>query len=286
MGTSDKIGEDLKAQRFQMLQDIAEELSGEINFPTSFNVVVRLRELLDDQDWTLDEVAVALSAEPLVASRLVGMANSAAYNTGGAEIMDVKRAVMRLGINLVRTTALMVATSQIRNALSISVFSDLSQRLWEHSLRTASAAYVISKHHSSYSPDEAMLAGMIHDIGAFYMLYRASQYDELCERPDTVKYMIMQWHENIGYSLLGALGMPEKIAEAIREHDQPRPVPTNMRNLGDIVYVANLLAGGAFEWQYMDNTITDEMVASLDTRFSDLGEEIDQHEAELRAIFA
>ena len=89
MTNADKKGEELKAQRFQMLQDIASELTGDVTFPTSFDTAIRLREKLNNEDWTLEEVAVALNAEPLVASRLVGMANSAAYNTGGDEITDV-----------------------------------------------------------------------------------------------------------------------------------------------------------------------------------------------------
>lgn len=285
MKVDDKTGEALKSQRFQMLQDIAEELSGEIVFPTSFDVVIRLREVLGDPDWTLDQVTRLLSTEPLIASRLVALANSAAYSTGGAAVTHVKTAVMRLGINLVRSTALSIATNQIRCAKSMSVFADFSQRLWEHSLRTASFAYVISKHHSAINPDEAMLTGMIHDIGGFYMLYRASQYEELRSRPETVKHLITQWHEQIGHTLLTALELPENITEAIREHDEPRPLPEKLRSLSDIIYVANLLAGGNFEWQYMDNTCDEQIITTLHNRFDHLIEEVDRFEAEVRAIF-
>lgn len=284
MVDADKTGEELKAQRFQMLQDIASELTGDVTFPTSFDTAIHLREKLSNEDWSLEEVAVALNAEPLVASRLVGMANSAAYNTGGDEITDVKRAVMRLGMNLVRFTALTVATQQISGAVSETAFKAFSEKLWRHSLRTASAAYVICKHFASYEPDEALLAGMVHDIGAFYMLYRASQYEELCQRPKTVIHMIMQWHDSIGCTLLDTLGMPEKIVEAVREHDQPRTVSSNMLSLKDVVYVANLMAGGAAEWKLMDEDSGREPFTKLDARFMDLKEEVIQHEKEFRAF--
>ncbi len=284
MADTDKKGEELKAQRFQMLQDIASELTGDVTFPTSFDTAIRLREKLSNEDWTLDEVAVALNAEPLVASRLVGMANSAAYTTGGDEITDVRRAVMRLGMNLVRFTAMTVATQQISHAISETAFKEFSEKLWRHSLRTANAAYVICKHFSSYDPEEALLAGMVHDIGAFYMLYRASQYEELCERPNTVIHMIMQWHDSIGSTLLDTLGMPEKIVEAVREHDQPRTVSADVLSLKDIIYVANLMSGGASEWRLMDEDFGSEELNKLDPRFVDLQEEIIQHEKEFRAL--
>ena len=284
MADTDKKGEELKAQRFQMLQDIASELTADVTFPTSFDTAIRLREKLNNEDWTLDEVAVVLNAEPLVASRLVGMANSAAYTTGGDEITDVRRAVMRLGMNLVRFTALTVATRQISSAVSETAFKKFAEKLWRHSLRTASAAYVICKHLSSYDPEEALLAGMVHDIGAFYMLYRASQYEELCERPKTVIHMIMQWHDSIGSTLLDTLGMPEKIVEAVREHDQPRAISAEVLSLKDIIYVANLMAGGAAEWRLMDEASGSEELKKLDARFTDLKEEIVQHEKKFRAL--
>lgn len=285
MEVDDKKGEALKTQRFQMLQDIAKELSEEIVFPTSFDVVVRLREVLSDPDWSLEQVTGMLSTEPLIASRLVALANSAAYHTGGAPVTHVKTAVMRLGIELVRNTALVIATNQIRCAKSMSVFAEFSQRLWDHSLRTASFAHVIARHHTPVNPDEAMLTGMIHDIGGFYMLYRASQYDELRSRPDTVKHLITQWHEHIGYTLLSALGMPDEITEAVREHDEPRPVPATPRSLADVIYIANLLAGGTFEWQYMDHDFDDQVIAGLNEKFAPLTEEVDRYEGEIRAVF-
>lgn len=281
----DKTGEALEAQRLQMLHDIANELSGEVNFPTSFTVLVRLRDILDDPNWTTDQVATLLNAEPLIAARLVGLANSAALRTGGGKIIDLRGAINRLGLDEVRTFVMAMTLDQMRHARNMSAFKEVLQRLWEHSLRTASAAYVISKHLTRLNPEEAMLTGMIHDIGAFYLFYRATQYDDLRERPDSAIHLVVQWHEAIGHSLLLTLGLPEEIAEAVREHDQPRPVPTNFYSLQDVIYVANILAGGSFEWQYQNNPSGAEQPANLDERFLNLISDIDQHEQQIRVLF-
>jgi hypothetical protein len=116
------------------------------------------------------------------------------------------------------------------------------------------------------------------------MLYRATQYDELRQRPDTVKFLIMQWHESIGHALLIALGVPEDVAEAAREHDQPRQLPPIPRNLSDIVYAGNLLAGGMFEWLGQDARCTVEF-PPLSDEYLQLADEIDAHEKEMLAIF-
>jgi HD-like signal output (HDOD) protein len=281
----DKSGTALNEQRFQMLQDIAKELTGDVIFPTSFDLVSHLRKLLQDPNLSLDKIATLVGAEPLISARLISMANSAAFGSTGKQIVGVRDAVLRLGLNHVRTTAMAIAMNQLLRSKDLVKFSDLTDKLWQHSLHTAVAAELIARHMTRIPPDEALLAGMVHDLGAFYMLYRATQYDELRQRPDTIKHLIVQWHESIGHAVLIALGIPEEIAEAVREHDQPRPLPAKPRNLADVVYVANLLAGGMFEWLGREAP-ADAGQYALTPEYLELAEEISIHEKEIRAVLA
>jgi HD-like signal output (HDOD) protein len=283
---SDKTGAALNEQRFQMLQDIAGELAGEVVFPTTFDLVIRLRKVLQDPKLSIDQVVAFVSLEPLMSARLISLANSAAFASTGKAIRSVHDAVYRLGLNNVRSCAMSIAMGQLLRAKEMVGFDELAQKLWQHSLHAASATYVVSQRLApKINPDDAMLAGLVHDLGAFYMLYRATHYDELRQRPDTVKYLILQWHESIGHALLIALGVPEDVAEAAREHDQPRQVPPKPRNLTDVVYAGNLLAGGIFAWLGQDATATAELPA-LSEEYRQLGDEIEAHLKEMRSVFA
>ncbi|HNM21045.1 MAG TPA: HDOD domain-containing protein, partial [Rhodocyclaceae bacterium] len=202
----DKVGDALNAQRFQMLEDIAKELAGEIVFPTYFDAALRLRKALQDTDQPLARIVAAISLEPLIAAKLMKLANSALYGGSSAAVRDLGSAIQRLGLETVRTTALAIAMGQMLRSKEMAPFSDLTRQLWDHTLKTAVAARLLAKSHTRLNPDEALLAGLVHDLGAFYMLYRAAQYAELRARPETVKYLIVQWHEGIGVSLLNALG--------------------------------------------------------------------------------
>ena len=53
----DKKGDELKAQRFEMLADIAKELSGEVIFPTYFDAALHLRRELQQPDLPTARVA-------------------------------------------------------------------------------------------------------------------------------------------------------------------------------------------------------------------------------------
>ncbi|MFN3987362.1 MAG: HDOD domain-containing protein [Rhodocyclaceae bacterium] len=280
--TDDKKGEALKQQRFKMLEDIAAELAGDIVFPTYFDAVLRLRNVMRDADVPLERVVTAVRAEPLICARLIRLANSVVEGLA-SEIRDVATAIRRLGLNQVRNAALAVAMSQLSRSKELSPFSALSRRLWEHSLMAAAAAQVIARElsHAKVNPDEAQFAGLVHDLGAFYMLYRAAQYEELRVRPDTVRHLIAQWNESIGEALLFALQLPESIVEAVRFHDQPRPPQLDdPRSLGDVVYSANALAGAEFEWA--DDLRVDHVLGG---QFHALAPQIETQYHALRAEF-
>lgn len=281
----DKIGEALKAQRFQMLEDIAKELAGEVVFPTYFDAAFRLRDALQDPDISIAHVAELVSLEPLIAAKLLHLANSVLYSQNGMPAKDLQAAISRLGLNVVRTTALAIAMNQLLRSKAILPFKEQARMLWEHSLQTAVAARQLARAHTRVNPEEALLAGLVHDLGAFYMLYRAAQYPELCTRPETVKYLIVQWHESIGVTLLQALGLPEEIVEATIDHDQPRVVPDPPRTLTDVLYVANVLAGDHFEWIYQDVDPTVGAPAEIRARYADQLEGIARESAEMQACF-
>lgn len=282
----DKKGEALKAQRFQMLEDIAKELSGEVIFPTYFDAVLRLRKVLQDPKQSLADITKAISVEPLISAKLLHLANSVAFNPAGHEVVDLKSAIIRLGLNTVQSAAMAIVMTQLLRAKGMAEFADLTHDLWEHSVRSAAAARILAQSMPRLNPDEAMLSGLIHDLGAFYMLYRATQYDELRHRPDSVKYLIVQWHESIGVSLLNALGLPEKIVDATIDHDRIRPTPDPLRSLQDVIYVANMLAGGHFEWLMQDQPGAPENLVALEAKYGHLKPEIEALSQEMRAAFS
>src|SRR4051812_1119007 len=100
---------------FRFLQDIAKDLTkGDVSFPTFSAATLNIRRATDDPDASLDRLASAVSAEPLLAVKLVRLANSAAMNPGGrAPARDVRTAVMRTGQMTVRSIAMAVACDQL-----------------------------------------------------------------------------------------------------------------------------------------------------------------------------
>ena len=95
-----------------------------------------------------------------------------------------------------------------------------------------------------------------------YLFYRASQYSEYRDDPQLLIELVLGWHEAIGESVLSALGFPEKLIEAVRDHDYPRIMDREPHNLNDIVYVANLLAGSNWEW--LPHSLTPAQIQAIE----------------------
>lgn len=271
---------------FRILEDIARDLSGDINFPTCMDAAILVRNTLRDPMASMERVVQVVGVEPLISSKLLRLANSVSYNPSGQRVTELATAIGRLGFEVVRTTSLAVAMDQMLKSRNLAAYDDLARQAWEHSLQVAAIARVLARRIGRVKPDEAMLAGLVHDIGVFYLLFRAAEYVEYRDSREAMIDLIRGWHESIGESLLHILGLPDHITEAVRDHDQPQNIeaPSSIR---DVLYFANLLA---MDKQYALMTETSDTTAEQPvvdhSRYTDLLEEAAADIRELRAALA
>lgn len=215
-------------ERTRILRNIvAEAMQGELHFPTSMRVALRVKEALDDQDCALDEVVRLVKAEPLLAARAVALANSIAFNPSGREIADVRIAITRLGFKAMRAVAAAVATQKLVGTVTESVNRDRATKLWEHTVHVAALAHVIARRVTGQDPETAMFAGLVHEVAGFYLLSRAQDYPGLMDGDLT------DWVQNddseidgegqgkegtevdLGRAVLKALSVPRQVVEGI-----------------------------------------------------------------------
>lgn len=243
---------------FHFLQELAADLSQEaITFPTFVDATVKVGRALDDPAMDADRLALVVSSEPLLAAKLVQLANSVAFNPAGKKIADVKTAVTRVGFTTVRSTAAAIAIAQVRASADLKDFREETERIWRHSLDVAAVAYVLARVLTNLRPDEALFAGLVHDIGRFYLLARASRYPELAAHRDELEAVIHEWHPAIGQTILQQLGLPDAVTTAVAEHEVGayRFPP---RNLTDLVILANLAAHAREQPDEAGTTLPDD----------------------------
>ena len=226
----------------EFVHDVAADLSdGKLVFPTSFDITIKLRELLRSETAGVSEITQAISADPLLAARLVQVANSAANATAGGPVSDIRAAVVRLGLEQVRNLALAVAMAQLVTYRQMVPYRALGQKLLQHSRWVAGCSVILARDHSTIDAGTAYFAGLIHDIGVFYLLYRISRNSEFSMETQELHAMLREWHGQIGHAVLATLNVPEIFQEAAAEHEALRPIH-GLAQLPDLIHVANLLA--------------------------------------------
>jgi HD-like signal output (HDOD) protein len=200
-----------RREAFQCLA--AEAGRGELNFPTHAEVAMRVRLALDDPEIHISAAARLVQAEPLLAARVVAVANSVAFNRSGRAIADVGHAVARLGFQLVRALATAVVMRQMAGGSKVPRYREMSARLWEHTAHVASLAHIIARRVTHQDPEVAMFAGIVHEVSGFYLLSRADSYPSLLEDE------LVEWEEEgeatVGRAVLKVLKVPDKVVAAI-----------------------------------------------------------------------
>ena len=191
----------------------ADAARGDIVFPTHTDIALRVQRLLDDPECSIDALGKLISAEPILAARVLGIANSIAYNPGGRSITDLKSAISRLGFASLRALAAAIIVRQMREMSRDAEHRALAGKLWEHTAHVAALARLIAKRVTHQNPDAAFFAGIVHEVGSFYLISRASTF------PGLLSSDLELWHGEgeaaVGRAVLQALEIPAHILEAM-----------------------------------------------------------------------
>jgi HD-like signal output (HDOD) protein len=228
---------------FEFVQSLATELSGgRVDLPSYPDVAISVRQVLGDEAVTNDRIAKIIASDAGLATRMLAMANSAALSRGGKPLADLKLAVTRIGHDNVRSAALAYALGQIRAADSLGHIRKELAELWQKSTLVAALARVLAVRSRAANADEAMLAGLLHNVGCVYILARADEHLALFTSIRVRDMLMTDWQAHIGKAIAQNWGLSEFVAEAIGEQDTLERVLAGKRDLLDVLFVAKRLA--------------------------------------------
>ncbi len=229
---------------FSFVKGLAVELSeGRVELPSVPEVVTRLQKALSDEAVKNDTVVRVIGSEPLLAARLMTMANSAALNASQRRIADLPTAVARVGFNIVRSAALSFAMEQLRKSGQYKHIEKQLDALWQNSVQIAALCHVIARRFSSLNGDTALLAGLMHNVGRIYILARASNFPSLTSDPLTFRSILRDWHANVAKALLENWQVAEEIVDAVAGHEDLDREARGPVTLTDVLSLAMLVEG-------------------------------------------
>lgn len=221
------------AEALELLCREAEE--GELVFPANVGAALKLQEALAEPDCHLDEVILLAQAEPLIAARLVAIANSVAYTRYGGQVTSVRKAVHVIGFRSLRALVAAIVIRQLSQAIHDPTLRASAEALWRHSAHVAALAKILAREWTAIDPETALFAGIVHEIEGFYLLSRSDRYPSL--RFAAPREGTLSARKRLTQHVLTALKVPRLIADAVLERfDGQSSAPAI--TLGDILRLA------------------------------------------------
>lgn len=213
--------------------------AGRIALPVMPRIVQELQQIIDRPNPTADDLAAAVEKEPVIALRLVSIANSPAYR-GMKDIRSVRQAIPRLGLKETMNLVVAIANKSLYETPSPH-YRALMEKLWAHALAAAYGAKKIALHLGLAEPDVLFLLGLTHDIGKTFLL-RAFSEEEAVKTVDVklVLTAVQEAHLGIGQLLLKRWGFDEAFLRAAAFHEKNDFDPAVSRE-ALVVNLANFL---------------------------------------------
>ncbi|MEM7755897.1 MAG: HDOD domain-containing protein [Planctomycetota bacterium] len=214
------------------------------SLPTLSPVALQVLTLGSADEVEIDEVVRLLESDPALTTTILGLCRKADKGLGD-RIDTVKRAVVMLGMDAVRSAV-----------LSVHVYEMLRERgeandsegrtpdpasgeprfdrvgLWKHSVAVACASELLAKRHPhlGVQPDEAFVAGLLHDLGKLVLelvLPRAmGRVAELAERRGSdaspiERSIVGLDHHTAGRRVAARWRLPVALQDVMWLHSQP-----------------------------------------------------------------
>ncbi len=180
----------------------------ELRLPSLPDVALRLRSALQ-KDISIAEAVKIINLDPVISSKLIQVVNSPIYRTLNP-VTTCHNAVNRLGLK---------ATQNLATSISlINLFRSSDKRLhamildaWKQSIQVASLSHTLAELSHRVNPDEALLAGLTHNIGALPVITFAESVNKNTYTLQELELTITVMQSLVGVSILKKWRFPDEL---------------------------------------------------------------------------
>ena len=238
----------IKPSRPNLTKDESEALaqltahfqSAHCELPSLPDLALKIGKAIDDPNNGNADIARMIQFDPALSARVVSVVNSAAFG-GVQKITSIQHATTRLGRHKIRS---LVYSCLLKSIFKISAESLKArmEELWQHAVHVAALAYILGRETPGIDPEQALLAGLIHDIGAVAVIGGINRYPALARRKTVFDYTIDSLRRDAGALTLQQWHLEEVFGDIVRHafdwYRTGSAIPENT----DVVLLARLHA--------------------------------------------
>lgn len=239
--------------------------------PTLPEVALQVREVADDPDANLEQLAKVIGNDAALSARIIRVANSPLLRAN-RPIEDMKTALGRLGMEYTCSLATGLAMEQMFQATSDIVDSRLRD-VWMRASEVAGICHVLCRHYTKLQPDKATLAGLVHKIGVLPILTYAEDHPSLLKDSLTLDRVIDELQGPVGDLILKTWEFPAELIHVPSQH-------LNFARKTDAADYADLVTVALLQSHMGDGSALGDMDCQSVTAFERLGMDPDMQSAE------
>ncbi len=224
----------------KLITEILTDLkANRLKLPALPQVALKINSIIDGPDATAKKIAQVINTDTALSARMIQVANSPMFRVGSTA-ENVQTAVTRMGMGTVRNIVTSFLVSQLFHTKH-DVLKKRLMRVWSHSAHVAAISHVLANRFSKLKPDEAMLAGLVHDIGKLPLILKAEDHTELANDSACLDTLDEKLHPALGKVIVQTWGFAPDMVTAVAEHENLTRDSEKI-DLADVVTVANLLS--------------------------------------------
>lgn len=211
---------------------------GTLELPSLPDIAIRIAKVINDANTDSGDIARVVQADPTVAARIISVVNSAAYR-GKTPIDNLPDAVSRLGRNVTHHLVISFVLRKLFHSRS-KILKQHMLHLWQHSGYVAAICHELARVTPGIEPAQALLCGLLHDIGALAIIGGARSKPELTDDPALLDQVIQNLKAEVGAMVLRKWEFPSYFVQvALHAEDWMEDI-SHAPDYVDLVVVAQL----------------------------------------------
>ncbi|MCB1878052.1 MAG: HDOD domain-containing protein [Chromatiales bacterium] len=206
--------------------------------PSLPEVALRIRKAIDDDDSDLRAIARIVETSPSITAKLIKAANSPLYR-GVNPITECTIAISRLGLKTTRHLVISLSVNELFRSQS-KLLQRAMRDLWKHSIEVGALSFVLARLLPGYEPEEALLAGLLHDIGVVPVLSYAEDFPEVVNDPVGLHRVVTMLRGQVGAMILRKWSFAEEFVEVALEAEDWYRESTRTPDYTDLIQLAQI----------------------------------------------
>lgn len=194
--------------------------------PSLPDLAFKIRKAIDEDLSDAREIARLVESDPAITTKLLKVANSAFY-AGLNSVETLPKAIVRMGMKNTRQLVMSFALRDVFQNQDKAMQKRMVA-LWKHSSNIAALCFVLAQRVDGIEPEEAMLIGLVHDVGTIAILNYIEKYPDLAKDPVALEQTIAQMRGELGAMILREWKFPPAVIAGardaenwIRQHNGP-----------------------------------------------------------------